>query len=197
MSSMNNETDFHRMHIIGGPGSGKTTLARHIAGITGAPISELDIIGYEHGAGAKRPLDAKLADIRAIVQQPAWITEGIFLWWTDDLLECADVIVWLDPPAWIALWRIVSRHVRTSLTRTNRHRGIRPLIFFLQNALRYYCDDAIAPSAPDDDSAVTRSTTMETLAGFDHKVIRCRRQSEVAALLRRFRRSTNEGAVAR
>jgi adenylate kinase family enzyme len=76
---MNDSTTLARFHIIGGPGSGKTTLARRIAVITGAPLYELDSVGYENGAGTRRPLEDKLVDVHAIAEQPAWITEGIFL----------------------------------------------------------------------------------------------------------------------
>lgn len=100
---MNDSIHLARIHIIGGPGSGKTTLARQIAGTTGAPLYELDNIGYENGAGTRRPLHAKLADLHDIAGQPAWISEGIFLWWTDELLHRADMIVWLDPPVRVAL----------------------------------------------------------------------------------------------
>lgn len=180
---MNDELKNHRIHIIGGPGSGKSTLARQIAGIAGAPLHELDMTGYENGAGAKRPLDIKLADVHAIAAQPAWVTEGTFLWWTDDLLRAADLIVWLDPPAHVALWRIVSRHIRTSLAATNRHRGMRSLILFLRNAHDYYRSEARTSSAQDDDSSATRAATKMALAGFDHKVVRCQRHAEITTLL--------------
>ncbi|HEY1015287.1 MAG TPA: hypothetical protein VGE07_21455, partial [Herpetosiphonaceae bacterium] len=87
-----------KIHIVGGGGSGKTTLARRLAAATQAPLYELDAIGYEGGAGAKRPLAAKLADIARISAEPAWVTEGIFLWWTDELLAAAELIIWLDLP---------------------------------------------------------------------------------------------------
>ncbi len=76
---MNDSTTLARFHIIGGAGSGKTTLARRIAVITGGPLYELDSVGYENGAEARRPLEDKLVDVHAIAEQPAWIAEGIFL----------------------------------------------------------------------------------------------------------------------
>lgn len=181
---MNDSIHLARIHIIGGPGSGKTTLARQIAGTTGAPLYELDNIGYENGAGTRRPLHAKLADLHDIAAQPAWITEGIFLWWTDELLHRADMIVWLDPPVRVDLWRIVSRHVRTSLAGTNKHRGVRALVFFLRNAFQYYRGEAIQTSSPDDDSVVTRAATIHALSEFEGNVVRCRTRSDVARLIR-------------
>lgn len=82
-----------RVHVIGGPGSGKTTLARRLAFPGGMPLYELDADRYEHGAGAKRPLADKLSDINDLAAQPSWIPEGVFLWWTDALLQHAETIV--------------------------------------------------------------------------------------------------------
>ena len=97
-------------------GSGKTTLARQLAARLNAPCYELDVIGYENGSGAKRPLEQRQADIQKIIEQPSWIVEGAFLWWIDDLLTHADVIVWLDLHWRLCWWRIVLRHIKADLS---------------------------------------------------------------------------------
>ena len=173
-----------RIHIVGGPGSGKTTLARRLARRLGAVAHDLDGVGYEGGAGLKRPLDRRLADVRRIADAPAWVTEGVFLWWTDVLLNRADVIVWLDLPWRVAARRILARHVRSSLAGTNRHRGLGNLLRFLRAARRYYRGPAVAPEAPDDDGAATRAATARVLAAHGEKVVRCRRPADVDAVLR-------------
>ena len=175
-----------RIHVIGGPGSGKTTLARRLAELGSLPAYDLDAIGYAGGAGPKRSLEARLADVRHIAAQPAWITEGSFLWWTEELLERAEVIVWLDVSWRLAAWRILRRHVLASLAGTNRHHGIRRLLSFLRSARHYYVGPARSPKAPDDDGAVTSASTAQALAPFAPKVIRCRHPADVDAFLARW-----------
>ena len=85
-----------RIHIIGCGGSGKTTLARQLAAAFEAPCYELDGIGYD--GHSKRSLENRLHDVRQIAAQPQWVSEGGYLWWVDELLQSADVIVWLDLP---------------------------------------------------------------------------------------------------
>lgn len=178
----------NRIHIIGGPGSGKTTLAYRLHRLTKLPVFELDAIGYEGGAGPQRPLPAKLADIQRIAEDPKWITEGIFLWWTDALLREADVIVWLDPPWRVACWRILMRYVGQSVRRTNKHKGLRRLWDFLNGARNYYDGPPVEPKALDDDSAVSRSATQVTLVGLGDRVIRVTNGRDLDALVQPFER---------
>jgi hypothetical protein len=44
-------------------------------------------------------------DVGDILDTPAFITEGGFLGWTDELLAAADMILWLDPPLPKLVWR--------------------------------------------------------------------------------------------
>jgi len=76
-----------RIHIVGGPGSGKTTLAKRLAASLAIPFYELDTIGWKGGVGAERPLDVHLVDINHIAAQPAWVTEGGSWIWADELLR--------------------------------------------------------------------------------------------------------------
>ena len=171
-----------RIHIIGSSGSGKTTLARQLAAVLHAPCCELDHIGYRDHA--KRSLEDRDADVRQIAAQPAWVSEGAFLWWLEDLLEAADTIVWLDLH-WTLCWqRIVTRHVRADLARTNAFPGFRKMLRFAAGARPYYLNPVPAvPSAPDDDNAWNRAAVAQVLAAYPGKVVRCRRPQEVAAFL--------------
>lgn len=112
-----------RVHVVGGPGSGKSTLARRLGASLGVPVHGLDAVAYEGGAGRKRALAQRRADAARIAAEPGWVAEGAFLWWTDDIVRAADVVVWLDVPWRVAVWRIVRRHAHADLAGRNPHRG--------------------------------------------------------------------------
>ncbi len=171
-----------RIHIIGSGGSGKTTLARQIAAVLSAACYELDRVGYDNQA--KRLLEDRYVDVRRIAAQPAWVSEGGFVWWVEDLLQTADTIVWLDLH-WTLCWRrIVMRHIRADLTRTNAHPGFRSMLRFAAGVRPYYLNPIPAvPSAPDDDAAKNRAAVAQVLAAYPGKVAQCRRPKEVAAFL--------------
>jgi hypothetical protein len=108
-----------RLHIIGIPSSGKTTLATGIANRLGVPHHDLDALAFVDDRWTLRPSvdrDAMLADI---LQEPSFITEGGFLGWTEELFSAADHIVWLDPSLATLIWRHVRRHGRHPLWLTS------------------------------------------------------------------------------
>jgi adenylate kinase family enzyme len=121
-----------KIHILGGPGSGKTTLAQTISSRFHVPHHELDKIGWKNGDRAV----AYIEDAFAIAKQPGWVAENIGLIWTDPLLYQADYIVLLEVSWPVAAWRIIRRHISKSL------RGINPyptrlLLPFLKDTRRY------------------------------------------------------------
>ena len=179
-----------RIHIVGGPGSGKTTLAAALASHFGYTAHHLDNVALTDGAASdfrpKRALALRKRDVARLSDGPAWVTEGSYLWWTEVLFEHADIIVWLDTPWPIAARQIVSRHARDYISdiaqaphlqlrlRALRYPHVRSLIAFLRWSRHYYQ----APAAttldvnPDDMLALTRATTSTYLERFGPKVRR-------------------------
>ena len=157
-----------RVHIIGGMGTGKTHLARRLGDRLGAPVYEMD-------------LDFDL-DRTAVAGGARWVTEGIFLWQIEPLLEAADVVVWLDLPYRTCVRRIVVRHVVASARRNNRYKGVRRLAAFSWGARAYWKTvRGRSPTGPTDWAALSRAQTTVTLAPFAAKVHRLRSRREVDA----------------
>lgn len=174
-----------RIHIIGSGGSGKTTLARQLAAVLQAPCYELDHIAYDDHA--KRSLEERKSSVRQIVMQPSWVSEGGYLWWTDDLFQNADMIVWLDLHWTLCYRRIVLRHVRADIARTNAYPGFLNLLRFA-GGVRQYCLNPVpaVPDDPNDDATKNRAAVAQVLGAYSGKTIRCTRPTDVSALLKRF-----------
>ena len=159
--------DGPKVHISGLAGSGKTTLARGIADEFGSSAYDLDWIVYDQNG--ERPAAEIERRLQAIAEGRGWVTEGAY---TQDfvtpLLERADAIVWLDPPLYACIFRIVKRHVRAELARNNPHPGWTRLLRFL-NYTRTSANRQ-------------KQQTGSLLLRYHSKVYRCRSGSDVAAM---------------
>lgn len=183
----------HRIHIIGGAGSGKTTLACQVAAHLDIPVYHLDEIYYgsdtyfKNDGEAHRSLDILLANVSDIAAQSAWVTEGAYLGWTEKLLRKADIIIWLDIPWRVAAWRIIVRQVRKGLMNPThhpiRHKLKRFIRFFLKQRRYYLSGTLVERNTVNVDSAKNRITTARYLASYTNKLIHCCTSSEVEAFL--------------
>src|SRR5215216_7817961 len=63
---LNSRENLMRIHIVGGPGSGKTTLARKVQECLGTEVYELDQIAFTSRDHVERPLSKRAADIHLI-----------------------------------------------------------------------------------------------------------------------------------
>lgn len=166
-----------RVHIIGGPGSGKTSLAADIAARTGIPVHPLDEVARVGGGnGPVRSPQERARLVDAILAGERWITEGVHLGWIEPFLEGADVIVWLDYVSWPrATRRIVrrfldgaiaemrSRPARERFTRFRDYgRHLRTLGGAIIETRRYYDEAPGASPATSTGSATTPGSVVAT-----------------------------------
>ena len=124
LTLVNTAVQPQRVHIIGGGGARKTTLGRQLAAVLGLELAELD-------SGT---------DLGQLARRPRWVAEGIFVYGAGELLQRADLIIWLDLPRRVAWRRILTRHLKLTVTGANPHRGWRLLGRFLMSQRRYYTE---------------------------------------------------------
>ncbi len=172
-----------RVHIVGGPGSGKTTLSMRLARERGVDPLKLDDIAFNPSSGVAAPLAKRLSGVDSIVAEPSWVTEGIYLGWTGRLFAEADVIIGLDLPMWLAFTRKAPHHIRRTVRGGYPHAGVRNQLDHMRFMWRYYRSRAVAdPTSEDDDKMTTRVATARVLTPLSARVVRCQKTSEVKAL---------------
>ncbi len=96
-----------RILITGNAGSGKTSLAQHLALQLNRPVHSLDSIVWQSG-WVRRPREEKEKKISELTSQDSWIIDGVSF----SVQEKADVVVFIDVPRYISFWRVFKRNWR-------------------------------------------------------------------------------------
>lgn len=111
-----------RVLVAGVTGSGKTTLARRVAGVWGLRHVEID--GLFHGPDWT-PRPEFLDDVRSFAAEDRWITEWQYTSkGTDEILPPrADLAIWLDYPHRVVRSRLLRRTLSRSILRTRMWNG--------------------------------------------------------------------------
>ncbi len=94
--------------IVGGPGSGKTTLGYVLQQHTALPLYHMDHIHWLPG-WQERCADEKDRMTKQIHRKDAWILEGGHSRTYADRVAHADTLIWLDIALPLRLWRVVKR----------------------------------------------------------------------------------------
>jgi adenylate kinase family enzyme len=133
----NRQQPARRIAVIGTSGSGKTTFSRRIATSIGAPHVELDGLFHEPNWTPAEP-DVFRARVSAAIAAPSWVTDGNYSTVLRDLIwRSADVIVWLDYPFRIVIWRLFLRTMRRGVRReelwNGNHESLREHFFTRQS----------------------------------------------------------------
>lgn len=97
-----------KIAIIGNPGSGKSTLASQLHTILNIPLFHLD--QYFWQPGWQRPNRDEFKKTHdQLCDQKEWIIEGMATRLFEYRINQADVIIFLDVPLYICLYRIFKR----------------------------------------------------------------------------------------
>jgi adenylate kinase family enzyme len=108
-----------RIVITGGPGNGKTTLARRLASELGLAHIELDSLHHVTDWGSVSEGEFR-RDLSAAMDEATegWVTCGGYVDMSGGLhIARADTLVWMDLPRATVTWRTAKRTIRRAITR--------------------------------------------------------------------------------
>lgn len=105
-----------RVLCFGSTGSGKSTAATTIGSYLQLPVTLVDEICWLPG-WRQRPAAEQHALITGRLDEPAWVFDSIYRPQHAHALERVDVIVALDYPRLVSLWRLLRRTERRIRTR--------------------------------------------------------------------------------
>ena len=89
-------------------------LAREIGQILSLPVIHLDRLYWEPGWVHSQPEIFRMRVTQAI-SGDRWVTDGNYAGRTGDIrLPRADAIIWLEPPRWLSMARVIRRMLRKS-----------------------------------------------------------------------------------
>lgn len=188
-----------RVHITGGPGAGKTRLARRLSQRVGLPHIDTDLISLELQADLPLPLDFdllmahRLPLSERLASEDAWISEGSNLVASRPFYERADLVVYMRCEWRVAAYRILMRHARASLAGNNRFPGLGNLRRFFLWSRRYYANRN-AHGVNGFGTPATIAYHEEALQAYGDKLVVCRTKADVAALEQRLLRELSSKA---
>jgi adenylate kinase family enzyme len=100
-----------RIMIVGQPGSGKSTLAQALGARTNLPVIHIDKIHWQPG-WVERSKSEKTRLCLEAEQRSQWIFEGGHSATWPNRLARSDMIIWLDLPVGLRLWRVLRRAIK-------------------------------------------------------------------------------------
>lgn len=114
-----------RFVVVGGPGTGKSTVAAVLGDRLGVQPVELDSLWWEPG-WSPVGRDALRRRLTPLVDDEHWVIEGNYIAEVADLVwPVADTVVWLDLPRAVAVRRAVRRSVKRMIMRRTLWSGNR------------------------------------------------------------------------
>lgn len=165
-----------RIMIVGQPGSGKSTLARQLGARTGLPVIHTDQIQWLPG-WIEQDRDERTRLCIEAANADRWIFEGGHSATWRQRISRADMLIWLDRPVALRLWRVLRRSVRgRGQTRPDLPDGCPERLRLLPEFLRYIwtirhtAGAAIARlvASPPDGCAIVRLRSDQEVHDFVH-----------------------------
>jgi adenylate kinase family enzyme len=103
---------YRKIHIVGGPGSGKSFISAKLSRLYGLPAFDLDDLFWDRYAdryGIKASPEERDHALTRILDGSAWIIEGVYYGWLSRSFAEAERIIILTPSVTTRDWRICKR----------------------------------------------------------------------------------------
>ena len=102
-----------KIHIVGGPGSGKTYSSKKLQLSTSLIAYDLDQVFWDQSENTyvRASEELRSGKLHTILSNESWIIEGVYYKWLEKSFYDADVIVILNPPVIKRQWRIFKRFI--------------------------------------------------------------------------------------
>jgi adenylate kinase family enzyme len=96
-----------KVFVTGNAGSGKSTLGKALAASLGIEYVTLDKVVWKEG-WQKAPEDERRKEISRLISRDDWVIDGV----SDEILQAADLVVFLDFPRRVCFYRALKRNSR-------------------------------------------------------------------------------------
>ncbi len=104
-----------RVVVVGSSGAGKSTLARELAERLGLRYVEIDALHWGPN-WTETPTKILRKKVEAAISSDGWAICGNYAELRESIWPRADTLIWLDYPMGLAMWRVLRRTIRRSIT---------------------------------------------------------------------------------
>ncbi len=103
-----------RVAVFGNAGGGKSTIARHVARVTGLPLYVIDIVQFPDGGRGAKISKNEYATLHAeLIRRDEWVIDGfesVALAW--ERFAAADTLIYIDLPLAVHYWWVTKRLIK-------------------------------------------------------------------------------------
>ncbi|MDE2715840.1 MAG: AAA family ATPase [Chloroflexota bacterium] len=118
-----------RIVVLGTTGAGKTTLAAEIARVLDMPHFELDYYRFRPN-WVETPNDEFRESVREALRGDRWVADGNYGLARDVIWPRATLLVWLDFPIYVVMWRLFWRTIGRGVFRKKLWHGNREKLWW-------------------------------------------------------------------